>query len=115
MNVMLSLMPALLFGSNLMLGIMGLMSTAMLAAGRMRLGGHVPNGQWFQAGPRRLWIIPTASATLDGRDLGSPARLPRQAMLADVPMPQRGVLMMGAFSFEAYAPGRHLPARAGVA
>jgi len=28
-------------------------------------------------------------------------------------MPQRGLFMLGGISFEAYAPGRHLPAVAG--
>ena len=91
---------------------MSLMSTLMLAAGRMLLRGHVPNGQWFQAAPRRVSIVPEASATIADRDLGAPAPLAAQAMLGEVPMPQRGVLMMGAFSFERYAPGRHLPPEA---
>jgi hypothetical protein len=111
MNFMMSLMPAVLFRSNLVLSLMSLMSTAMLAAGRFRLRGHVPNRQWFQAGPRRVWTIPASSATIAGRDLGAPAPLATQASLGEVPLPQRGVMMMGAFSFEAYAPGRHLPAR----
>jgi len=111
MNLMMSLMPAALFRSNLVLSMMSLMSTAMLAAGRFRLRGRVPNRQWFQAGPRRVWIVPKASATIAGRDLGAPAPLAAQASMGEVPFPQRGVLMMGAFSFEAYAPDRHLPAR----
>ena len=111
MNAMMALMPAALFRSNSVLAMMSLMSTAMLSAGRFRLNGHVPNGQWFQAGPRRVWVVREASATIGGRDLGRPAPLAVQAMLGDVPLPQRGVLMMGAFSFERYAPDRHLAAR----
>jgi hypothetical protein len=87
----------------------------MLAAGRFRLSGHVPNRQWFQAGPRRVWVIRTAEATIGGRNLGRPAPLPVQATLGEVPMPQRGIVMLGGFSFEAYAAGRHLPATAGSA
>jgi hypothetical protein len=52
-----------------------------------------------------------ASATIGDRDLGPPAPLAAQAMLGDVPLPQRGVLIMGAFSFEQYAPDRHLSAQ----
>jgi len=115
MNFMMSLMPAALFRNDLVLAMMSLMSTALLAAGRFRLRGRVPNRQWFQAGPRRVWMVPEARASVGGRGLGAPAPLPSQASLGEVQLPQRGVLMMGAFSFEAYAPGRHLPARPAVA
>jgi hypothetical protein len=111
MNAMMALMPAVLFRSDLVLSMMSLMSTAMLAAGRFRLSGHMPNRQWFQAGPRAVWVVTEASATIAGRALGQPAPLTGQAMLGEVPLPQRGILMMGAFSFEAYAPDRHLAAR----
>jgi len=111
MNLMMSLMPDVLFRSNLVLSVMSLMSTALLAAGRFRLRGQVPNRQWFQAAPRRVWTIPGARASVARRDLGAPAPLATQASLGEVPLPQRGVLMLGAFSFEAYRPGRHLPAR----
>lgn len=115
MNLMMALMPATLFRSNLVLSMMSLMSTVMLAAGRFRLWGQVPNRQWFQAGPRRLWMVPEARAAIAGRDLGAPGPLAVQASMGEIPFPQRGVLMMGAFSFEAYAPDRHLPARPATA
>lgn len=111
MDFMMAAMPAWLFRSDLVLSAMSVMSTAMLGAGRLRLRGHMPNQQWFQAGPRGVWMVPEASATIAGRDLGRPAPLAAQAAMGGVPLPQRGVLMMGAFSFEAYAPGRHLAAR----
>jgi hypothetical protein len=115
MNLMMAMMPTALFRSNAVLTMMSLMSTAMLAAGRFRLRGHVPNGQWFQAAPRRVWMVREASATIAGRDLGAQAPLALQAMLGEVPLPQRGVLMMGAFSFEGYAPDRHRPPQAAAA
>lgn len=115
MNAMMSMMPGAMFRSGLVLSMMSLMSTAMLAAGRFRMGGHMPNRQWFQAGPRRVWVITAATATIAGRALGGSAPLAAQAMLGEVPLPQRGIVMMGAFSFEAYTPARHLPARAAMA
>ena len=111
MNIMMGLMPGALFRNNAVLSAMSFISTAMLAAGRLRLRGKMPNRQWFQAGPRRVWLVSKASAMIAGRNLGNPSPLAVQAKLGEVPMPQRGVLMMGAFSFEAYSPGRHLPAR----
>lgn len=108
MNAMMGAMPSAMFRSDPVLSLMSLFSTATLGAGDLRLRGHMPNRQWFQAAPRRVWIVSEASASINGRDLGSPAPLKSQAMLGEVPMPQRGLLMMGAFSFEAYAPDRHL-------
>ena len=76
MNLMMAAMPAALFRSNLMLWMMSAMSTALLAAGRFRLGGHVPNRQWFQAAPRTLWMVPEARAAIAGPRLRArrPAR-----------------------------------------
>lgn len=108
MNAMMGVMPSALFRSDPVLSAMSAMSTAMLGAGDLRLRGHMPNRQWFQAGPRRVWVVSEASATLDGRNLGGAAPLKTQVRLGEVPMPQRGLLMVGAFSFEAYTPGRHL-------
>jgi hypothetical protein len=109
MNAMLALMPTFLFRSDLVLAMMSAMSRAMLAAGRFPLRGRMPNGQWFQAGPRKIWMIPAARATIAGRDLGAPRPLATQGMLGEIPMPQRGVFMVGGISCEAYTPGRHLP------
>jgi hypothetical protein len=111
MNGMMACMPAALFRSNAVLSAMSLLSTLMLAAGRLQLNGHVPNRQWFQAAPRRVWAVGNASASLAGRDFGAPQPLARQVRLGDVPMPQRGLVMMGKFSFEAFTPGVHLPPR----
>jgi len=115
MNIMMSAMPAVLFRNNAVLSIMSLMSTAMLSAGRFRLRGHMPNRQWFQAGPRLVWVVAEAHATIEGRDLGPAAPLAAQVMLGEVPLPQRGILMSGTFSFEEYTSGRHLSPRAFVA
>src|SRR4029079_8579087 len=110
MNLMMAAMPEALFRSSLVLWLMSAMSTALLFAGRFRLGGHVPNRQWFQSAPRNVWMIPEARASIGGRALVPVGPRAQQATLGEVPLPQRGVLMFGAFSFEAYSPDRHLPA-----
>lgn len=114
MNGMMALMPAALYRSNLVLGLMSAMSTVLLGAGRFRLWGRISNRQWFQAGPRKVWMIPTAHASIGGRELGALGPLARQAALGDFALPQRGVFMLGGISFEAYAPDRHLPAIPGA-
>src|SRR4029078_7713923 len=85
MNLMMALMPATLFRSTLVLSMISLMSTVMLAAGRFRLWGHVPNRQWFQAGPRRLWMVPEARASIAGRDLGAPRAPAVQGATREIP------------------------------
>lgn len=114
MNAMMSLMPAFLFRSDLVLSLMSWMSTALLAAGRFSLRGRMPNLQWFQAGPRKVWMVPDSRAALGGRDLGPLGPLATQAVLGEFPLPQRGVFMLGGMSLEAFVPGRHLPAIAGA-
>jgi hypothetical protein len=113
MNLMMAVMPGILYRSDLVLRLMSAISTALLAAGRFALRGHVPNRQWFQAGPRRLWAIPASRASIAGRDLGPLGPLAPQATIGEIPMPQRGLFMLGGISFEAYAPERHLPATPG--
>jgi hypothetical protein len=108
MNAMMGVMPSALFHMNPVLSAMSLMSSALLGAGDLRLRGHMPNRQWFQAGPRQVWVVSGASARIGKRDLGEPSPLKAQAFLGEVPIPQKGLLMMGAFSFEAYSPDRHL-------
>lgn len=114
MNVMMSLMPAVLFRTLAAQWMMSLMSTAMLAAGRLRLFGHVPNHQWYVSSPRRIWRIANAKAMIDQRDLGRPMPLAHQASLGQIPMAQCGILIVGVFSFETYDPTRHLAPAAGL-
>jgi len=61
-------------------------------------------------GAEILWMVPEARASIAGRDLGPLGPLAEPATLGDFPIPQRGVLMFGGISFEAYSPERHLPA-----
>ncbi len=97
------------------LALMGRMAGAMLRTGRMRMAGTTPNGQWFRAEPTRLWSVAASTAVFDGTDLGTPGPLPEQAHLADVWLPQRGVLMLGGGVFEPFDPSRHRSARPALA
>jgi hypothetical protein len=63
----------------------------MLGAGEIKLTGHTPNGHAFTAMPRRIWSIAESRATIRGADVGAPAPLPKQARLADLCIPQRGL------------------------
>jgi hypothetical protein len=86
-------MPAAMWSSDKILGAMGLMMGPILGSGKMALAGLVPNGQSFRAHPRRVWMVESAQATINGHDAGIPQALPIQEHLADFWLPQRGVFV----------------------
>ena len=45
--------------------------------------------------PQRMYDVDQAQATLDGVDLGRPARLDDNPTIGDVALPARGVLAIG--------------------
>ncbi|WP_045732893.1 hypothetical protein [Pseudarthrobacter chlorophenolicus] len=112
MTLVMSALPAHLLENTAFLKSMSTAAGPMLGAGRLGLAGDVPNGQGFRAKPRRMWFISRSSATIGGEDLGSPHPLTRQTRLGDFWIPQRGIFVIGASSFDTYDAGRHLPASA---
>ena len=72
------------------------------AAGRSGRDGRIATARW----PFRR---------VRAGDLGPLGPLATQAALGDFALPQRGVFMLGAVSFESFTPERHLPAVAGAA
>jgi hypothetical protein len=67
----------------------------------------MPNGQYFIANPRLIWMIKQSRATLAGEDFDVPAPLGQQSRLGGFWIPQRGVLAVGDICFEAFDPSRH--------
>src|SRR5690606_21691017 len=94
-------MPTRWWSNARVLSAMAAVAGPLLGAGRVALQGTAPNGQWFRAAPRHMWLVASSSARWRGVDLGSPAPLDRQAHLGDVPMPQRGIFFAGTAVFEA--------------
>lgn len=84
-------MPASWWGKRSVLCAMETLARWMLGAGEMKLTGQTPNGHAFTAMPRRIWLIAESRATIGGIDAGEPAPLPKQAMLGDLCIPQRGI------------------------
>ena len=74
-----------------MLKAMGAAARFALGAGKMNLAGKTPNGQQFISNPRRVWLIDSSRAVLNGRDFGPTGALDRQARLNDLLIPQRGI------------------------
>ena len=57
--------------------------------------------------PQRMHYIDQARATLDGVDLGRPARLDKNPTIGDVPLPARGVLAIGQAMWEIRDPDEY--------
>jgi hypothetical protein len=107
MTAMARTMPRAAWESRLLLAAMSRFVRPVLAAGRIRLTGTVPNGQWFEAAPRVLLAVTRSAASVDGVDLGPLGPLPQQARLGDFWLPQRGLFMVGESVFETFDPSHH--------
>ncbi len=107
MTAMSRAMPKAAWESRTVLGAMSRCSRPLMSAGRIRLLGTVPNGQWFTAAPTTVFAVPRSTASIDGVDLGALGPLPHQPRLGGFWLPQRGLFMAGTSAFEAFDPARH--------
>lgn len=93
-------LPTWSWGNDRALQAIGTVAGPLLAAGRLRLAGAVPNGQSYRLSPRQLWAVSDARAVLGGQDLGAPGPLPLQDRLGDFWLPQRGYFAVGESRFQ---------------
>jgi hypothetical protein len=107
MNLMGSLIPDTLWKSPTVLGALATVAGVALGAGKLRLAGRVPNGQHFVANPLLTWIVSSASATIDGRNLGAVAPLQEQPKLGEFWIPRTGLFAIGRSFFDAFDPDIH--------
>lgn len=112
MSAVMTALPHKILSNKAFLKTMGSAAGPMLSAGHLGLTGSVPNHQGFRAKPRRMWFISRSTATLGGKDLGLPQPLQIQSRLGDFWIPQRGIFVIGASSFDRFDPAKHLPATA---
>jgi len=91
MNAAASAMPSSWWGKRSAFSTMETAARWILRTGKMNLTGYTPNGQFFTGIPRSIWPIAESRATIRGVDAGAPAPLPKQAMLGDFYVPQRGI------------------------
>ncbi len=94
-NALGSVLPESAWRSSRLLSAMGPLVGGMLGVGRLRVAGHVPNGQSFLANPQKIWFLAESTATLAGASFGPPGRLSQQARLGDFAIPQKGVFALG--------------------
>lgn len=86
-----------------------------LGMGRLQLTGITPSGHPVMLMPERMYFIDDSQATLDGVDLGQPARLGENPMIGEVPLPARGVLASGQAVFGIVDPAEYERARSRAA
>jgi hypothetical protein len=106
-NLMGSLMPDMLWKSPTVLNAMAPVAGVALGAGKLRLTGRTPNGQRFIANPLSTWTVPSAKATIDGRNVGAVAPLREQPRLGDFWIPRTGLFAIGRAFFDAFDPEIH--------
>jgi hypothetical protein len=102
-----SLLPPLLWSSPSVLEAFSAAVGPLLGAGRVRLTGTTPNGQWFRVRPRRIWRVNASAALIGGRDPGPVHRNGAQARLGDFWIPAAGLFALGDTRFERRDPARH--------
>lgn len=68
--------------------------------GDVTLSGRAPNGQRGVLMPRRIFPVAASSARWEGRDLGSPARVPANPAIGELRLPAGPVFAVGGAYFE---------------
>ncbi len=107
MNGIAGMVPSSLWQKPAFLNVMGVAASFLLGAGHLGLAGKVPNGQNFIANPRRIWMVRSSAAMIQGLDLGPAGRLRDQARLGDFWIPQQGIFAIGDSMFEPFNPEFH--------
>jgi hypothetical protein len=100
MNSLVTVSPDSWWRSHTFLMVVSRLIHPVLRTGRLRLSGVTPNGQRFAVNPSVTWLVPEATATLDGSDLGEVGAAPTQGRLGDFRIPQRGIFALGCAFFE---------------
>jgi hypothetical protein len=78
-----------------------------LGMGQLKLTGTMPSGHTGTLMPARMYYIEESRATLDGADLGRPARLRDNPTIGGVTLPARGVLATGQAAWEIFDPAEY--------
>jgi hypothetical protein len=94
-------LPPWAWNSAAVLASMAPMARAMLRSGRIRLGGHTPDGPRFRAAPLQIWRVIGGSASVRAEPVGELAPLAEQTRMGDLWLPQRGVFFVGHARFSA--------------
>jgi len=100
LNTFAGVIPEPAWNKPAVLRLMGAAARTTLGTGRLNLTGLTPNGYRFVGAPRRLWLIASSHAVVDGVSLGPVGPLANQACLRDFRIPQRGLFAIARTRFE---------------
>ena len=84
--------PGRAWETRALLASMGLLVGPLIAGGRLRMIGEMPNGQHYRIAARRVWRVSETAAEIEGRRLipAEPSR--RQQRLGPLWLPRHGFL-----------------------
>jgi hypothetical protein len=91
LNIVAGTIPERAWQSPALLRVMGRVAEATLGTGRMNFTGQTPNGHPYIANPRKVWLIESSHALVDGVSVGPVGPLADQAAVGDLLLPQRGL------------------------
>ena len=89
-----------------------ILAKQVLAMGDVRMSGTMPSGHFGTLMPQRMYFMDTATAILNGRDLGRPTIEKANPRIGDVTLPARGVLAIGQAMWEILDAGEYARMRA---
>lgn len=104
------LLPRRVWHSRRIGRVLGAGGDRLLRAGRLPLGGTVPAGQRFQSRPHAVWLVETAAAVLDGRDLGPVVAIDDGTGVGDFLIASRGLFTFSETEFDS-CPAPPVPPR----
>lgn len=104
MNKVSSTLPERLWCIPAVLGTMERIGGSLFDLGDITLSGTVPNGQFSTLMPRRMYLIDTSTAQLDGENLGGPIRSNENPSIGAVKWPARPIFAIGGGYFETKDP-----------
>lgn len=90
LNACSSAIPEWALNNAAVLAAMGRVAGPVLAGGRLRLTGTMPNGHRYRIAARQTWLVAESQAHIDSRTLGPPRAAARQTSLGRLWLPQRG-------------------------
>lgn len=111
LNVMSARLPTWTWRPRSLLGARELLAKQVLGMGALKMRGTMPSGHVGTLMPQRMYLIETGTATLDGVDLGQPARVSWTPDIGGFPMPARGVLAVGQAAWPILDPAEYARTR----
>ena len=89
-----------------------LIAQQLLGMGAVRMRGAMPSGHVGSLMPERMYVIDQAEATLDGEDLGRPARATQPPDIGGATLPAWGILAVGQAAWQIFDPAEYQRTRA---